>query len=66
MTERDIHGLFLVLQDKLPSTFSEEASPADRELATLLIVTGLELLEGLFVDINRLASAVEYYTGKPE
>ncbi len=64
MTERDIKGNFLALKNLVAEAAGEDLPEKEKRVIKLLGETGLGLLEGLLLDINRLADAAEHLAHK--
>ena len=60
MTENDIKGNFLALKNLVAEAAGEDLPEREKQVIKLLCETGLSLLEGLLVDINKLATAAEH------
>ena len=60
MTERDIQGQFLALKNLVAAAAGEDLPEREKQVIKLLCETGLSLLEGLLVDINKIADAAAY------
>lgn len=59
MTEQDIKGNFLAIQNLVTQLAGADLPDAEREAVKVLVTVGLNLLEGLLLDINRIANCAE-------
>ncbi len=57
--QRDIEAWFLILRDKANALAGADLPDSDREVVQMLAGTAINLLESLFLDINRIADAQE-------
>ena len=60
MTEADIKGNFLALRTVAKEAVGADLSEKEKQIAQVLVDAGLNLLEGLLIDINKLATAAEH------
>ena len=60
MTEHDIKGNFLALRNITQELAGVDLPEKERATVKLLAEVGLNLLEGLLIDINKIAQAAEH------
>ncbi len=60
MTENDIKGNFLALRNVAKEIVGADLSDKEKQIAQMLVEVGLNLLEGLLIDINRIAEASQH------
>lgn len=60
MSERDIQGNFLALRNIAKELAGADLPEKERQTVQLLVDVGLNLLEGLLIDINKIAEAAEF------
>lgn len=60
MSERDIQGNFSRSEILPRKMVGADLSEKEKQTAQMLVDVGLNLLEGLFIDINKIADATQY------
>ena len=60
MSERDIQGNFLALRNVAKEMVGADLSEKEKQTAQMLVDVGMNLLEGLLIDINKIADAAQY------
>lgn len=59
MTENDIKGNFIVIKNLASQAAGADLTDSEREVIKTLVAASLNLLEGLLLDINRIANCAE-------
>lgn len=61
MTENDIKGNFAAIRELANQFAGADLPPGEQQVVRTLTTCGLVLLEGLLLDINRIANLLENY-----